>query len=316
MLRTLKHVLRDAQRRGYAIGAFNVNNLEAVKAIITAAVAENSPVIIQTSEGAVEYAGMDYLHAMMTVAAKAPVPVVVHLDHGKDLKVVKAALDAGYSSVMYDGSTLPYAQNVANTKKVVAWAKKTGASVEAEIGAISGVEDFVNVSEREASFTDPKEAAQFVRETGCDALAISVGTAHGPRKSKLKGRIKLDIARLHNIDKAVKVPLVLHGASGVDPKYVERMERYCATYKDCKRMAGAKGIPDEQIRKAVKTGICKINIDSDLRIAFTAGLRETLMTDKTAIDPRKLLKLSTQLMTEVVREKMRLFGSSGRAKKR
>lgn len=314
MLRTLKTVLRDAQRRGYAVGAFNVNNLEAVRAVIDAAITEKSPVVIQTSEGAIEYAGMDYLHAMMMIAAKAPVPVVVHLDHGKDLKVVKAALDAGYSSVMYDGSVLPYAKNVANTKKVVAWAKKTGASVEAEIGAISGVEDLVNVSEKEASFTDPKQAAAFVRATGCDALAIAVGTAHGPRKSKIKGRIKLDIARLRKIDRIVKVPLVLHGASGVDPKYVERTQRFCRTYKDCKRLHGAKGIPPEQIRKAVKTGICKINIDSDLRIAFTAGLRETLMTDKTAIDPRKLLKLSTALMTDVVREKMRLFGSSGKAK--
>jgi fructose-bisphosphate aldolase class II len=315
MLRTLKHILTDAQRRGYAVGAFNVNNLEAVKAIIDAAVTEKSPVVIQTSEGAIEYAGMDYLHAMMSVAAKAPVPVAIHLDHGKDLKVVKAALDAGYSSVMYDGSTLPYAKNVANTKKVVAWAKKTGASVEAEIGAISGIEDLVNVSEKEAAFTDPKEAARFARETGCDALAISVGTAHGPRKSKAKGRIKLDIPRIRKIDKVVKVPLVLHGASGVDPKFVDRMQKYCATYQDCKRMAGAKGIPDDQIRKAVKTGICKINIDSDLRIAFTSGLRETLMTDKTAIDPRKLLRLSTDLMKEVARGKMRLFGSSGKARK-
>lgn len=313
MLRTLKTVLADAQRRRYAVGAFNINNLEAVRAVIDTAVAERSPVIIQTSEGAVEYAGMDYLLAIMQVAAEAPVPVVVHLDHGKDLRVVKAALDAGYSSVMYDGSTLPYAQNVANTKKVVGWARRKGASVEAEIGAISGVEDLVNVSEREASFTDPREAAAFVKATGCDALAVSVGTAHGPRKSKVKGRIALDIPRLRKIDKVIKVPLVLHGASGVDPKFVDRMQRYCATYRDCKRMAGAKGIPDAQIKAAVRTGICKINIDSDLRIAFTCGLRETLMEDKTNIDPRKLLKRSTALMAEVVRSKMRLFGSSGKA---
>jgi fructose-bisphosphate aldolase class II len=312
MLTTLKNVLKKADKGGYAVGAFNINNLEILRAVVDTAVEERSPVIVQTSEGAIAYAGMDYLVAMMRIAAKAPVPVVMHLDHGKDLAVVKKAIAAGYTSVMYDGSTLPFKDNVRNTKKVVAWAKKRGVSVEAEIGAISGVEDLVNVSEREAAFTDPDEAGRFVAATKCDALAISIGTAHGAMKSKASGDIALDIARLKKIDAAVKVPLVLHGASGVSEKLVSETKKYCESYEDCQRLSGAKGIPDDQITSAIKAGIRKINIDSDLRIAFTAGIRDALMEDKTAIDPRKHMKLPMKLMSEVVRHKMRLFGSAGK----
>lgn len=313
MLTHLKKILRDADRGGYAVGAFNINNLEILKAIVETAVEERSPVIVQTSEGAIKYAGMDYLLAMMRVAAKSPVPVGIHLDHGKNLDIVRQAIKAGYTSVMYDGSILPLKENILNTKKVVTWAKKTGASVEAEIGAISGVEDFVKVSEKEAIYTHPGEAKMFAETTGCDALAISIGTAHGPRKSKIKGDIKLDIKRLAEIDKVVRVPLVLHGASGVNPKLVAETKKFCRSYEDCTRLAGAKGIPDSQIRQAVKHGICKINIDSDLRIAFTAGLRDELMMDKKNIDPRKHMALPMQMMKAVVRHKMRLFGSSGKA---
>lgn len=311
MLAHLKDVLDAADKGGYAVGAFNVNNMEILKAVIEAAVEKRSPVIVQTSEGAIEYAGMDYLLAMMRVAAGAPVPVCIHLDHGKDLKVVKAAIDAGYTSVMYDGSILPYAENAANTKQVVAWARATGASVEAEIGAIKGVEDLVSVSEKQAFFTDPAEAARFAAETGCDALAVSIGTAHGAKKSKTGA--ELDIPRLTEIDAVVSVPLVLHGASGISAELVERTKNLCTTLEDCNRLAGANGIPDEQISAAIKAGIRKINIDSDLRIAFTAGIRDTLLTDHTAIDPRKLLALSSQLIKEVAMHKMDLFGSAGRA---
>lgn len=315
MLTTLKNVLTKADRGGYAVGAFNINDLEILRAVIDTAVEERSPVILQTSEGAISYAGMDYLLAMMRVAAGSPVPVVMHLDHGKDLGVVRKAIASGYTSVMYDGSVLPFRENVANTRKVVAWARRKGVSVEAEIGAISGVEDFVNVSEKEAFFTDPSEARRFVDATRCDALAISIGTAHGARKSRAKGDIALDIRRLKAIDDVVRQPLVLHGASGVSDDLIKETRRYCRSLGDCDRLSGAKGIPDAQIRRAVRAGIRKINIDSDLRIAFTAGLRDALMEDRKNIDPRKHMKLPMRLMADVVRHKMRLFGSSGKARR-
>lgn len=311
MLTTNKKILAAADKGGYAVGAFNINDLEVLQAIIEAAVEERSPVIVQTSEGAVEYAGMDYLLAMMRVAAKAPVPVSIHLDHGKNLDLIKQAIDSGYTSVMYDGSTLPFEKNAANTRKVVAWARRKGVSVEAEIGAIKGIEDLVSVSEKEAFFTDPAEAAKFVKVTGCDALAISVGTAHGA--FKFKGAAELDIPRLKKIDAAVKVPLVLHGASGVSPDLLKRTREHCEHLQDCDRLRGATGVPDEAIRQAIRHGIRKINIDSDLRIAFTAGLRDALVTNHKAIDPRVLLAPSKQLMKEVVRHKMGLFGSKGKA---
>lgn len=312
MLTTLKKILADADRDGYAVGAFNVNNLEIIQSVIEAAVEQRSPVIVQTSEGAIEYAGMEYLLAMMRVAAKAPVPVVMHVDHGKDLDVLKKAIASGYTSVMFDGSLYPYEENVAKTKKVVAWAKKKGVSVEAEIGAIKGVEDLVSVSEKQAFFTDPDEAALFVKATKCDALAISIGTAHGAHKSK--GVPVLDIERLKKIDALVSVPIVLHGASGISPELVAKTKAYCDSLEDCGRLEGAVGIPDDQILAAIKNGVRKINIDSDLRIAFTAGLRETIVTDHKAIDPRKLLALSKRLMKDVAAHKMELFGSKGRAK--
>ncbi|MEY4723701.1 MAG: hypothetical protein RLZZ324_1214, partial [Candidatus Parcubacteria bacterium] len=206
MLTTLKSILTKADKGRYAVGAFNVNDMEAVKAVIEAAVELKSPVIIQTSEGAIEYAGMDYLTAMIRVAARARVPVAMHLDHGKDLKVIRAALKAGYTSVMHDGSLLEYKENVKRTRQVVTWARAAGASVEAEIGAIKGVEDLVSVSEKEAFYTSPEQAAQFARDTRVDALAISIGTAHGAFKSKIAP--ELDIARLAKIDGMVKIPLV------------------------------------------------------------------------------------------------------------
>lgn len=312
MLVSLKKILTAADKGRYAVGAFNVNNLEAVQAVIQAATDARSPVVIQTSEGAIEYAGMDYLVAMIRVAAKAKVPVAMHLDHGKDLKVIRAAINAGYTSVMHDGSTLPYKENVAKTKQVVRWARTKGVSVEAEIGAIKGVEDLVSVSEKEAFYTDPAEAARFVKATGCDALAISIGTAHGAFKSKVAP--ELDIDRLRRIDAMVKTPLVLHGASGIDAELVSKTKNYCTTLEDCARLDAAVGIPDAQVAAAIMAGIRKINIDSDLRIAFLAGVRETLLTDHKSIDPRKLLGLSTRLMKDVVTHKMELFGSKGKAR--
>ncbi|HTM69070.1 MAG TPA: class II fructose-bisphosphate aldolase [Candidatus Binatia bacterium] len=313
MLTTLKKVLAAADKGGYAVGAFNVNNLEILQAVVETAVELRSPVIVQTSEGAIEYAGMNYLLAMMREAAKSPVPVVMHVDHGKDLKVIRKAIDSGYTSVMFDGSLYKYDENVAKTKQVVRWARPKGVSVEAEIGAIKGVEDLVSVSEKQAFFTDPAEAARFAKATGCDALAVSIGTAHGAYKSKTAPT--LDIERLKKIDALVKAPIVLHGASGISAELVAKTKDHCESLEDCGRLEGAVGIPDDQILAAIKHGVRKINIDSDLRIAFTAGLRDTIVNDHKAIDPRKLLALSKRLMKEVVAHKMELFGSAGRARK-
>lgn len=311
MLTTLKQVLADAHRKNYAVGAFNVNNLEVTQAVIGAALMLRSPVIIQTSEGAIEYAGMDYLKAMVYVAAKAKVPVVLHLDHGKDLKVVKKAIAFGYTSVMYDGSALPEPENEANTKKVVAWARKKGVSVEAEIGAIAGIEDFVSVEAKDAALTNPERAREFAKATRCDALAIAVGTLHGA--FKFKGETVLDFDRISAIKRLVKMPLVLHGASGISAELVERAKSQCSILGDCARLENAHGVSDQAITEAIKRGINKINIDSDLRIAFTAAVRETIMTDKKAIDPRKILGPARALMMEVVKHKMELFGSAGRS---
>lgn len=311
MLTSLKKVLSKADAEGYAVGAFNVNNLEILQAVMSAAVEMRSPVIVQTSEGAIEYAGMDYLRAMVRVAAKANVPVVFHLDHGKDLELVKQAIRGGYTSVMYDGSSLIDKDNIANTKKVVAWARWRGVSVEAELGAIAGIEDFVSVEEQDAHLTNPEKALAFVRATKCDALAVAVGTLHGA--FKFKGETRLDFDRISEIKKLTRMPLVLHGASGISEELVERTKTQCSLLGDCARLEGAHGVSDEAIRKAVARGINKINVDSDLRIAFTAAVRETLLDEKAVIDPRKIIGPARKLMTEVVKHKMELFGSAGKA---
>ncbi|MBU0625065.1 class II fructose-1,6-bisphosphate aldolase [Patescibacteria group bacterium] len=311
MLTTLKKILKLADRDQYAVGAFNINNLEILQAVIETAVEEKSPVIVQTSEGAVDYAGMDYLFAMVKIAAKSPIPVAFHLDHGKNLEYVRQAIKSGYTSVMYDGSVLPYRENVRNTQKVVRWARIRGVSVEAEIGAISGSEDYVTVSEKQALFTDPIEAKKFWQETGCDALAISIGTAHGP--NKFIGEAGLDIPRLRKINDLVKVPLVLHGASSVNQDMVKKTRQSCKIFGDCNRLAKASGVPDKQIHQAIRAGIRKINIDTDLRIAFTAGIREAINSEKNTIDPRQLLAPAKRYMKDTVRSRMRVFGSRGKA---
>ena len=305
MLVTAKQLLVPARRKRYAVPAFNVNDLEFLRAVMDAAVAQKSPVIIQTSEGAVAYAGMDYLVAMARVAAQAPVPVALHLDHGKDLRVIRQAVQSGYTSVMFDGSSLPYAKNVAQTKKVVALAHAKRVSVEAELGAIAGIEDFVTVAERDAHLTDPNQAAAFVRSTRCDALAVAIGTRHGA--FKFTGKTHLDIARLQAIAKRVSVPLVLHGASGIREDLKELAQTHGA------KLGKARGVLDGDIKKAIQQGVAKVNIDTDLRLAFTAGVREAVDDLPTVIDPRKLLSPASALMREVAIQKMKLFKSAGRA---
>ena len=306
MLVTLKQILSKARRGKYAVGAFNVNNLEMIQAVMRAAEAEKSPAIISTSEGAIHYAGMEELGALARLAAgRSKRPIAFHLDHGKNVDLIKKAIRSGlYTSVMFDGSSLPYAENVRTTRDIVALARKTGVSVEAELGAIAGIEDFVTVEDRNAHLTDPAQAVEFVKKTGCDALAIAVGTKHGAYK--FSGESTLDYARIRAIAAAVTVPLVLHGASGVP----ETIKKVCIRY-GCD-LADAKGVSDASIRKAVALGINKVNIDTDLRIAFDAGIRQFLHDNPKVIDPREILKPATELIVTVIRQKMRLLGSSGK----
>jgi len=307
MLTSLPYLLSQAQKFHYAVGAFNVYNLETVQAVIAAAEKMKSPIVIQTSEAAIEYAGMENLGALVhLMAKKSKVPIVFHLDHGKDEKLVVEAIKSGwYGSVMFDGSALPLKENLASTKRLVKLAHSKGVAVEAELGAIAGIEDFVSVKEREALLTDPKQAADFVRETGCDALAIAIGTKHGAYK--FHGDCQLDSQRLQEIHKSVKIPLVLHGASGV-PANVKNL-----AIKFGAKIGEAKGVSDSAIKKAISLGICKINIDTDLRIAFLAGLHEFIEKNPKNLDPRAFLSAGKDLVSKTVEQKMRLFGS---AKKR
>ncbi|MBC7229764.1 MAG: class II fructose-1,6-bisphosphate aldolase [Actinobacteria bacterium] len=280
---TNAELLDRAMAGGYAVGAFNTNNLEITLSIVEAAVEERSPLILAVSPGAMKYAGVAYLAAIARVASEsADVPMSLHLDHGTSLEEVKAALDHGFSSVMIDGSKLSFEENVALTRQAVEMARAAGASTEAELGRLVGVEDQISVSEREASMTDPDQAAEFVERTGIDSLAVSIGNAHG----WYKGEPKLDFERLRAIRARVSIPLVLHGASG---------------------------IPDEMIREACAIGVDKINIDTEVRDAFRQAVARFVNENPEQIDPRKILAPAREAMREVVARKMRLFGCAGRA---
>jgi fructose-bisphosphate aldolase class II len=305
-LTTNKELLTLARKGGYAVGAFNMNNLEILQAIISAGEAERSPAIIAVSEGAIQYAGMPYLISMVrTAAAQTPAPISLHLDHGKDLEVIRSCIDNGFTSVMIDGSEFDFEKNIEVTKKVVEMAKRKGVSVEAELGRLKGIEEKISVSEKEAIFTDPQAAEDFIKRTEVDALAIAIGTSHGAYK--FKGEAKLDFERLKEIARKVSIPLVLHGASGVPSAVLERAERFGA------KLPGAKGIPDEAIQKAIGLGISKINIDTDLRLSFVGALREILATKPDEFDPRKILGPGREAIRQTVQSKMKLFGSSGKA---
>jgi fructose-bisphosphate aldolase class II len=301
MLTTLPHLLSQAEKKNCAIGAFNVYNLETTQAVMAAAEAEQVPVILQTSEAAVHYAGMETLGALVhLLAKKTKVPVAFHLDHGKNEKLVMEAIKSGwYGSVMFDGSALPYKKNLYLTKKFVKEAHACGVAIEAEVGAIAGIEDFVSVEERNAHLTDPKQAAEFAYLTECEALAVAIGTKHGAYK--FSGESKLDYKRLAEIHKAVAVPLVLHGASGVPAKIKETAIKYGA------KIEAAKGVADQSIRRAIALGIRKINIDTDLRIAFNAGVRQFLTEYPEDLDPRAALTAGKDEMIKVVRQKIKLF---------
>ncbi|MBS3885448.1 MAG: class II fructose-1,6-bisphosphate aldolase [Dethiobacter sp.] len=280
---TLQKVLAAAERGGYAVGAFNTNNMEIIQAIVEAAEEEKSPVILQASQGALKYAGIQYIAAMVRAAVEtSSVPVVLHLDHGTSFAQTMLCLKHGFTSVMFDGSKYSLAENIAATRKVVDVAHAMGASVEGELGKIGGTEDDISVDEHDALFTDPAEAERFVNESMVDALAVAIGTAHGP----YKGEPQLDFARLESINRRVEVPIVLHGASGVSA---------------------------ESIRRAIALGVCKINIDTELRQAFARSVQQVAQNKPGEYDPRKILGPAKEEMKKIVREKMRLFGCSGKA---
>lgn len=305
MLVTNRDLLLLARQRAYAVGAFNISNLESLLAVVEASVEEKSPVIVAVTPSTIKYAGLGYLAKIVTAAAEsAPVPMSFHLDHGEDFETVSKCVEAGFTSVMIDGSNLKFEENIALTKRVVDFAHPKRVSVEAELGRLAGVEEST-VEEREAVLTDPDAAKEFVERTDVDALAVAIGTSHGAYK--FKGEPKLDFKRLRLIKEKTDVPLVLHGASSVPAWIIEKAVKYGA------ELGGAKGIPEEHIQKAISLGITKINIDTDLRLAFTATVREILTKSPKEFDPRKILGPAKEAMKEVVKGKMRLFGSSGKA---
>ncbi|MGB9714771.1 MAG: class II fructose-1,6-bisphosphate aldolase [Candidatus Bathyarchaeales archaeon] len=305
MLVTNRELLFPARKNGYAVGAFNINNLETLLAVAEAAAEEKSPVIVAVTPSAIKYGGLAYLSKIVRTAAEnTSVPMSLHLDHGEDFETVSKCIGAGFTSVMIDGSFLSFEENVALTKRVVDFAHSKGVSVEAELGRLAGVEE-KTVEEKEAVLTDPEAAEKFVKRTGVDALAVAIGTSHGAYK--FKGEAKLDFERLKLIAKKIDIPLVLHGASSVPAWIIEKATKYGA------ELSGAKGIPEEHIKKAISMGISKINIDTDLRLAFTATIREVLANSPKEFDPRKILGPAKDAMKEVVKGKMRLFGSSGKA---
>jgi len=305
VLVTNNDLMVPARKNGYAIGAFNVQNLESISAVAEAAIEEKSPVIMQITPSVIKYAGLAYISNLVKTAAQlAPVPVAMHLDHGGDFEIAVKCIDAGFTSVMIDGSFLNFDENVALTKRVVSIARPKGVSVEAELGKLAGVEER-SVEEKEAILTDPEAAVEFVEKTRVDTLAVAIGTSHGAYKFKSKA--KLDLERLKVINEKINIPLVLHGASSVPQWIVEKANKYGA------ELSGAKGIPEEQIKKAISLGIAKINIDTDLRLAFTATVREVLTNSPKNFDPRKILGPAKDAMKEVAKGKMRLFGSVGKA---
>ncbi len=280
---SVDELLAKADREKYAVGAFNANNMEIVQAIIEAAEKEQAPVIMQASQGAINYAGLAFISAMVKLAAESSrVPVALHLDHGTDFAQVVRCIRNGFTSVMYDGSKLPLEENIAMTKKVMEIANPIEVSVEAELGKIGGTEDDIHVSEKEALFTNPEEALYFVEQTGIRSLAVAIGTAHG----RYKGEPRLDFERLESIKKMVQIPLVLHGSSGV---------------------------PDETVQQAIRLGICKVNIDTNIREVFVGAMKEAMEKSPGEIDPRKILGPARKATVDLIRQKIQVFGSSGRA---
>lgn len=305
-------MFKKALEGKYAIGAYNVNNMEILQAIAEAAEETRSPIILQVSAGARKYANQTYLIKLVEAAlATTTVPIALHLDHGADFEICKACIDGGFSSVMIDGSRFPLEENIALTKQVVDYAHARGVSVEAELGKLAGVEDDVNVSASDAKYTNVEEAVKFVKETGCDSLAIAIGTSHGAYK--FSGEARLDFDRLAEIKKAVNAvvgydfPIVLHGASSVPEYLVEKCNKYGG------KLPNAKGVPEEMLAFAAKNGVAKINIDTDLRLAMTSTIREFFIEEPSKFDPREYMGPGRSAVKELVKHKMQVLGTAGHA---
>ena len=307
---TSKKMFEDAYKGGYAVGAFNVNNMEIIQGIVQAGTKLNAPMILQVSKGARAYANHTYLVKLVEAAVETSgLPIVLHLDHGPDFETCKACIDGGFTSVMIDGSHLPYEENVALTKKVVDYAHDHGVVVEGELGRLAGIEDDVKVSDEDSSYTKPEEVCDFVGRTGVDSLAIAIGTSHGAYKFKPGQDPKLRIDILEEVEKQLPgFPIVLHGASSVIPEFVEEINKYGG------KMDNAIGIPESELRKAAEHAVCKINIDSDLRLAMTAAIRKYMAENPSHFDPRQYLAPARAAIEGMVEHKiLEVLGCAGKA---
>ena len=296
---TSTEMFKKAYEGKYAVGAFNVNNMEIIQGIVEAAKVEQAPLILQVSAGARKYASHIYLMKLVEAAVEdSGLPICLHLDHGEDFEICKACVDGGFTSVMIDGSNHSFEENIELTKRVVDYAHNKGVVVEAELGKLAGVEDAVKVDAKDATYTDPDQAVEFVERTGVDSLAIAIGTSHGAYK--FKGKPELDFARLEKISNMLpNFPLVLHGASTVIPSFVEECNKFGG------KIDGAQGVPEDMLLKAGTFGVCKINIDTDLRLAMTASVRKYLMEHPGDFDPRQYLKPARQAIQDMVAHKIR-----------
>ncbi len=307
---TSKKMFEDAYKGGYAVGAFNVNNMEIIQGIVQAGTKLNAPLILQVSKGARAYANHTYLVKLVEAAVETSgLPIVLHLDHGPDFETCKACIDGGFTSVMIDGSHLPYEENVALTKKVVDYAHDHGVVVEGELGRLAGIEDDVKVSDEDSSYTKPEEVCDFVGRTSVDSLAIAIGTSHGAYKFKPGQDPKLRIDILEEVEKKLPgFPIVLHGASSVIPEFVEEINKYGG------KMDNAIGIPESELRKAAEHAVCKINIDSDLRLAMTAAIRKYMAENPSHFDPRQYLAPARAAIEGMVEHKiLEVLGCAGKA---
>ena len=307
---TSKEMFEKAYKGGYAIGAFNVNNMEIIQGITGAAADLKAPVILQVSKGARAYANRTYLMKLVEAAViDTGLPICLHLDHGDTFELCKSCIDDGFTSVMIDASSKPFAENIALTRQVVEYAHDHGVVVEAELGTLAGIEDEVNVSAEDSSYTRPEEVQEFVEKTGCDSLAIAIGTSHVAYKFKpgTKPQLRFDV--LEEVEKKLPgFPIVLHGSSSVPQEFVEKINKFGGN------MPGAIGVPEDQLRKAASMAVCKINIDSDLRLAMTASIREYLAEHPDHFDPRQYLKPARQAIHDMVAHKIvDVLGCDGKA---
>jgi fructose-bisphosphate aldolase class II len=306
---TTKKMFKMAYKNGYAVGAFNVNNMEITQGIIAAIAEEKAPLILQVSKGARKYASISYLNAIINVAVKEnpDIPIVTHLDHGDNFETCKQFVDDGFTSVMYDGSKLPFEENIKVTKQVVQYAHDKGVVVEAELGQLGGIEDdVVGVDDVSAHLTDPKQAVEFIHKTGVDSLAVACGTSHGAYKFKTEPKIAFD--RIQEVGRLLPgFPLVMHGSSSVLREFVDLINKYGG------KMPNAMGVPEEAVSRAAKMAICKVNIDTDLRLALTAKIRQVFAESPGEFDPRNYLGPGREAIKQMVKHKLHVLGCAGKA---